>query len=149
MWKGGSEPPFLHHFRLCRHSRLCGHSGREFPEAIFCAQAWYLSNFDLASGLQIEPEAPREPKDGQRRPREGQRHPHGTQMMVGGRAKGSQRGLSEPKGTKSRSKSDQREHNRLNYINKLPINRLSGRYVNMSVISILAIFWMGLVIFLQ
>ena len=44
VWEGGSEPPFLHHFRLCGHS---GHSRHEFPEAIFCAQAWYLSKIDL------------------------------------------------------------------------------------------------------
>ena len=60
-WEVGSEPPFLHHFDHFRH---CVRSGSEFPEAMFCAQARYLSNIDLENGLQIEPEAHREPKGG-------------------------------------------------------------------------------------
>ena len=60
-------------------------SSSELLEAIFCAQARYLSNICSENGAQIEPEAPREPKDGQRRPMEGQRHPHGTQMTAKGK----------------------------------------------------------------
>ena len=67
------------------------------------------------------------------------KHPHGPLEAVGDptgaprRPKGSQRGPEapqrEPKGGQSRPKGNQKDPKSTHYINKLPINRPSGRYV--------------------
>ena len=59
-------------------------------------------------------------------PRAPQGTPKGPQRTAKGSPRAPQR---EPKGAQSRPKGDQRQHRGPNYINKLPINRPSGRYV--------------------
>jgi hypothetical protein len=86
-------------------------------------------------------------QDGQRDPKGGPRHPKGSQREAKvapkgaqgtpkgakGRPKSPQREPKapqrEPKGAQSRPKGNQKDPKSTHYINKLPINRPSGRYV--------------------
>ena len=127
-----------------------GSPGNEFQQALECCNLRYLRARTPSKSYPVSPwprlgpdEAPGQPwkalpeakgtpMDGQRSPRAPQRSQKepkvspkaakGTSKTPKGSPKGSQR---EPQGAQSRPKGSQRHL----YINKLPINRPSGRYV--------------------
>ena len=124
-------------------------SGCKFQRVNFCAQARYLRAIGLRWGSHGPKGSPKRPQGSQREPKSAPSHPRGAQGALKGsheHPKGSQReSKGTPKGTKrwpkkaketpkdipKRAKGSPKSPQRRpkDYIDKLPINRPSGRYV--------------------